>query len=222
MSRKHIALTTKEDLFEFFDSMDIPAEESNGSVVIEDDFFHIKLTPENQIYHVKIINTEDSGDTEELNTDDPVKFIVEFLKTGTEGDEFFNKMSSSPSSVSKILKILASKLENNKFSKPEFSRILRRVTAGIFTNRVRVAFQSKDLEVQLKQKGWKTHQEGDKIIVDIGEGLFEAHIKIQNIVWSYDFLEKQNPEDAESGFSDEPIAELRVFLSDPELWANQR
>src|SRR5580693_2540261 len=99
--------------------------------------YYVELSPGGSpAFHVRAQAYEDSSDKDEAVTDDPMKFLVDFLKTGSAGDEVLQKMSSMlapafeeeyvpPVVLANILRAWAMDAEEGLIGPRALARVLR-------------------------------------------------------------------------------------------------
>ena len=119
----HYSVVTENDIKLYFRGDDWRLFPHGDELKASGDFAEVNLKPIKTIFNVKIENIDDPVDFEEDETEDPIKFIVKYLQTGTEGDEVFRRMSSCPQNVSYILLLLASEFDKNRISSKTFQLI---------------------------------------------------------------------------------------------------
>jgi hypothetical protein len=125
----HLSIVTKQDIESYFKGDDWRLFPDGEGFKASGDFAELTLKPVKTIFNVKIENIDDPVDYEEDETEDPIKFIVKYLQTGTEGDEVFRKMSSCPQNVSYVLLLLASELDKNRISPKTLVKNLSKISA---------------------------------------------------------------------------------------------
>jgi len=159
-------------------------EDESGAFTAQSPTYEVDLKPKGIVFHVKIEAVDDPSDSDEAVTDDPSGFIVDFMKTGTAGDEVFGKMAGlvrrtdrmSPQDLSGLLRFVASEAESGRMTKRRAAAAVRRscvlLDVGGLTEAVRAAARiAADLGAvrteaessavgklrdTLEKKGWKT------------------------------------------------------------------
>jgi hypothetical protein len=186
--RKLIAATvTLDDLKQYFQGEHWRATpRGDGSFESRSDSYLVELSPvSGPQFAVSIQAHEDEMDKDEVVTDDPMKFIVDFLKTGTEGDEAFGHMATegssasyenygnygSPAAVANLLRTWAVAAERGRIGPRSLARLLRhaalladlpdtvefvRLAVHLVANREEIETQEmQDLANRMTQKGWR-------------------------------------------------------------------
>ncbi len=211
-----MALVTEEDIHSYFKKDGVPVSKEEGFISADSKSYSIRVKKEKTLYKLVIENAEDDLDREEMVTENPTKEISNFLKTGTEGDEFLDKISSSPHHLSFVLHHVASIIESKLISKREARMIFNRINSVLLKKKFIISKkETSKLLKEIKSKGWKATETGDSIEVDIGEGLFKATIDIDSIIWNYEFSVHDIPGSLITGHSEDPINEFRSFLRSP-------
>ncbi len=198
----------------------------DGSFHGETTFFRIDLKPTDSTYRVEVKAVDDPSDSETEVTENPVKFLAEFLGRGVPGGEHFEKMSASPSDVAGVLRAVAISLR--VMTANEASRAVRRVAllAGSRAVVVKIAGGGSvdGIEKMMKSKGWEVRRgdsedeksDGPKLHVDIS-GVYEATIVPETTKYEYKFSLVDHPELDREGVTDDPIIEVEDFMKDPDV-----
>jgi len=238
--RTHISVvTTKEDLLNYFkpedprypDAATWESTEREGTVVARSDMYVVNMKPKSIQFAAEIEAYEDPSDSDYEVTDDPVRFIVDFLKTGTLGDEALEKMASvSPDIIVGMLRLLASDIDTKAVSRQMVQRVLRRFSVSIdfdFAKRVLIAVtrsaareeieekEINDLKSQMEKKGWKV--EVGKSDIDLPQlnvdvsGIYKAKISVDSIVWETTYEISNMPETQTTEITDDPIAAFKKW-----------
>lgn len=118
-----------------------PKELENGGLeAAGKNYYKVKFEPGGSpAYAVKVHAYEDNSDSDEAVTDNPTKFLSDFLKTGTAGDEALQKMASAlepvyqdryvpPVVVSNLLRAWAISVEAGEIGPKTLSRLVRRAS----------------------------------------------------------------------------------------------
>lgn len=195
------------------------------------DIVHLNIQPHEILYEVKIWATDDESDSEEEITHDPLGFMVDFLSTGLDSDEFFKKMSSAkPADIAWLLRSLSSRIAS--VGKSDFKKYIRRIIARMSLDfrsfpRPRLAKSDpseferhtiSDLKSKLHSKGWRIHDLNPlEISVNIGDQ-YEATISVDTLTWEYEILVEDNDNDVdmrEDGITDDPFKDIRAFMVKP-------
>jgi hypothetical protein len=224
-----------EDLVNFFSGETGTGDywtssKKDGGLDAECDHFDVSLRPDSAVYNVKIRDKEDPTESAEEFTEKPVDFIINFMGTGTTGDEYFKSMASvGPNDLRDILIRLSSEVRDEKIGPRELKRVLRRAMVmadveflrRVLSTSVRLAdvgdFEMKEianLQSEMAGKGWKVKVDEDRdgnsvLSVDIGDK-FEVKIKVDHRLWNYVF-KVNNSDFVEKGISDDPIFTFQEF-----------
>lgn len=194
--------------------------------------YDVSITSKSFLYHVSIVANEDSSDSDEKVTDEPLEFIVQFL--GEAGGNDLLKHVSTPESLAHAIRILAARVELNEIGPRKAAAELRRTIMATDAAFVRRAFdvikryaarediqkeELADLMKGLKTKGWKVSESEMKnglpeLTVDIS-GIYTARISIDSIAWSYKFSVRDVPGSEWEGVTNDPISDYRQFYKDP-------
>lgn len=129
--KHHISTVTEKDVKLYFKGDDWRLFPYGDELKASGDFAEITLKPVKTVFNVKIENIDDPIDSAEEETEDPIKFIVKYLQTGTEGDEVFRKMSSHPQNVSYMLSLLASEFDQKRLSPEILVENLNRIIFSV-------------------------------------------------------------------------------------------
>ncbi len=189
-------------------------------------------------FFVKIHSYEDDADSDESVTDEPMKFLVDFLKTGSVGDEALQKMagvfrkmaSLPPVGMANLLRSLADDVERERIGPRALARVLRHASlmpdlpgpVKILSTMVQAASREEtetkemqDLANKMTEKGWRVKSgkgEGGlpQLTVDIA-GIYEALIEVDHIPWKFSYEVHDHPDTKVTGITDDPIAEFRQY-----------
>lgn len=201
------------------------------------DMYTIHLNAEGAMYSVEIAAKDDSSDSDSTVTDDPIGFIVDFMGTGSAGDEFFQKRSSvAPVEVSLILRKAADDYDAQRIDTKRLANVVRRtmiypdldlvqqIAASIrISSRTDMEIKEMDkIKARLKEKGWKISEKETEhgfpvLEVDIG-GVFDAKITVDHVIWHYTYQVNQT-DMKKSGTTDDPISTFRNFYRDDDVKA---
>jgi len=203
------------------------------------DTYTVELKPKGVMYHVEVAASDDSSDKDEKVTDDPVEFIVDFLGTGTSGDDFFKNRSSAsvgPEELSEVLYELSDGIDEGAVGPRRLACVLRRamvltdaesvrrmLAAAIRFAETREDFEVKDLaklKAEMADKGWKVSVDSDDrdlpvLTVDVG-GVYKARVTVDHLQWDYSF-EVNGTDGKDSGVTDDPIVAFRNFYRDEHI-----
>ena len=201
--------------------------------------FHVEIGPPGSpMFAVQIQAHEDSSDRDEAVTDDPMKFLVDFLKTGSAGDEalqkmagFFSQMSSlPPEGMANVLRSWADDVEHQRVGPRVLSRALRHASlmpsiseyvpllAALIEAASREEVEIKEMRTladEMTKKGWrgkagKNDRGLPELTVDIA-GVYESKIEIDHIPWKYSFEVHDHPNTKEDGITNDPIIEFQEY-----------
>jgi hypothetical protein len=196
--------------------------------------YHVELSPGGSpSFLVKVHAHEDESDADEAVTDEPMKFLVDFLKTGSAGDEALQKMSSfaiSPTGMVVLLRRLANEVQTERIGPRALSCLLRRASLmpdmphslGLLAAAVHLAAREhvevkemQELAKKMKEKGWrvkpgKNDRGMPELTVDIA-GVYEAKLEVDHMPWKYSFEVHEHPDTHAEGITDDPIAEFRRY-----------
>ncbi len=169
------ATVTLEDLSKYFKGEHWRSVEKEGGLEGRSDSYSVFLKPKDFVYAVEIHAYEDEGDGDEEVTDDPLRFLVDFLKTGHAGDEALDKMAGvfshmntlPPDGLISMLRIWANAVDTQEIGPADLGKLLRRAailvdmkTAKVLlTAAVRLAQDQVELEPHLKDIEVKDHDE---------------------------------------------------------------
>lgn len=230
--KRHIAVVSAFEIREYFagDAWKVK-ENDDGSIDAKSGVYDIRLTPGASKYSVKIWAEDDPSDSAEEVTDQPVKFIADFLSTGASSEDLLKKMSSRSGQwhLPALLRHAAFLLDVNEDPKA-VAKIVRRGMVASFSRgferlfeavvRVAAGFVDDSKEVQkvtkeMKEKGWKVTQDTDDqgnpvLQVDVS-GIYTAEIRARETTWSYSFQVQDIPESKEEGKTSDPIQQFRLF-----------
>jgi len=188
-------------------------------------------------FAVEVHAYEDESDKDEAVTDDPMRFLVDFLKTGTAGDEALQKMAGlfgqmaylPPDRMAILLRRWAAEVEAENIGPRALGRILRRACLmtdmpshrAILGTVLKLAREeievdaTEDLSKKMKDKGWRVEvAKNDRglpeLTVDIA-GVYEAKIEVDHIPWKCSFEVHDHPETKLEILTNDPIAEFRRY-----------
>jgi len=214
-------IITTDEIYNFFSNDNEQVFKFNdGSMNVNYYGALAEISPHSLMFNVVIKSPDDPLDSDEMITDEPLKFISEFLETGTAGDEFFNKMSSD-SFIRRFESIFSEK--SNKIAKTAANRLRRlalsvdadtveqilfdatRVASKyIFSNQEFVEEEFNELKIKASEKGWKVTKSNNNLQIDIS-GIYEVEISVYSISWSYSFMVEGHNDTKEEGIVDDPI-----------------
>lgn len=217
-SIKASRIVTMKDVKNYFHGNNWPIIEVNGNNFYAESKwnFQVEFTITSKNYKVEISSTEDSLDSEVVETSDPVKSIKEFLTKGM-SQTSWERAASSPTEYASYLRRLSRTIINSK--NPDIQKVkdlLRRFKYNVAFSRTS-SIQDSDILKRLKNEGWKTESHGEEIKVNIGDGLYEATIKLESIKWNYVIEFMGHDELTESGTTDDPISTYDEWTKSPEL-----
>jgi hypothetical protein len=241
--RRHIGATvTVDDLTQYFKGKRGIGDEWNSRVrdglfIAECRTYTVELAPKDVMYAVEVSAYDDPSDSDSKVTDDPVEFLVDFLGTGTSGDDFFKKRSSmQPDDLRDVLVHLSEGIDSGRVGPRKLARVIRRAiimtdvdaVRRIFAAALRFAesrdeFELKDLaklKAEMSENGWKASVDEDDrglpaLTVDIG-GVYKAKVTIDHILWHYNYdVNGTNVHD--EGVTDDPISAFREFYRSEEV-----
>jgi hypothetical protein len=221
-----------DDVRNYFKGEHWKVSEGEDGFDADSEAYEVRLKSKGATYDVEIAAADDPSDSDTKVTDDPVEFISKFLGTGTEADDILKKMSSfpDPSLLSRLLIRAANLVESEVLTVQQTKRIIRRGIVATFGRSFRSmlaavvrAAKGQDvrsdemtkLQKTMKEKGWKVSQhEDDKghavLEVDVS-GVYTATIKLDSLLWNYEFQVNEMPESKDSGVTDDPIQQFRLF-----------
>lgn len=111
----------------------------DGGLIAESPTFEVEMHPKGASFYVSIEAYDDQSDSDEMVTNDPAKFIVDFLKagTGSAGEEVFGKMAGlirrsaaiSPADLSGLLRYIAAEAMSGRMTKRACAAAVRRACA---------------------------------------------------------------------------------------------
>jgi hypothetical protein len=192
-------------------------------------------------FAVKVQAYEDESDKDEAVTDEPMKFLVDFLKTGTAGDQAMQQMAgvfqreanASPQGLSRVLRHWADNVQAERIEPQVLARLLRRASllpdmpttmtvlaTAILAARVAAREDIETKEMQelannMTKKGWRVKADkNDRGLPELTvdiAGVYEAKIEVDNIPWKYLFEVHEHPDTKAEGVTDDPIAEFRRY-----------
>jgi hypothetical protein len=241
MKRLVAATVTVDDLKTYFKGEHWRSSFRDGVFEARSDSYYVELKPTSSPqFAVSVHAYEDESDKDEAVTDEPMKFLVDFLKTGTAGDEALQKMAAAlepsmhnympPPVLSNLLRAWAADAEAQRIGPRTLARLLRHATvlpslpqaARLLHAVIRMAGREEvetkemqDLANKMTEKGWrvkagKNDRGLPELTVDIA-GVYEAKIEIDHIPWHYSFEVHEHPDTRVEGVTDDPIVEFRKF-----------
>ena len=236
------ATVTLEDLKNYFKGTGVRGStwratvRDDGTLEARGNYYLVELTPGGSpSFLVKIQAHEDESDKDEAVTDEPMKFLVDFLKTGTAGDEALQKMARTlepayqdgyvpPVVVANLLRAWAIDVEKERIGPRATTRLLRRASLlpdwseniKLLRNVVRMAsraqIEAKEMQKladEMTKKGWRVKAgKNDRDLPEITAdiaGVYEAKIEIDHMPWKYSFEIHEHPETKAEGITDDPI-----------------
>lgn len=234
------ATVTLDDLKNYFKGEHWrTAIREDGALEGRSDSYLIEIAPGGgPEFAVEVYAYEDESDRDEAVTDNPMGFLVDFLKTGTAGDEALQKMAGlfgkmanlPPDGMANLLRIWASEVEAERIGPRALGRILRRACLmvdmsdhiSILKTTIKLAAREEietkemeDLAKKMKEKGWRVKEgQNDRgypeLTVDIA-GVYEAKLEIDHMPWKYSFEVHNHPDTKIEGVTDDPIGEFRSY-----------
>lgn len=231
MRRQTAAAVTFDDLSQYFSGKNWHVKVHEGKM---DGWsptrgIEVKLEPKGSIYSVSIKAYEDKSDADQTLTDNPMRFLVDFLKTGTPGDKAFENMASSfwredylsPTRMAEVLKNWADGVEKKRIGFKLLSKGLRHIgfmadiQSSVASQSDPGSGQMEELLQEMSKKGWRANlDKSDKglpeITVDIA-GVYEAHIEVDHILWNYEFTLVADEDVTDEGTTDDPIVAFDSF-----------
>jgi len=232
--RTHLAATvTIEDLKKFFSGEDWEIKYASPMAFeakAKSDDVIVSLRAKSFMYHVHVEATDDPSDSDDQVTDEPLQFLVEFLETGSEGDEYLKKLSSSPELFADGLRLIASGIEQGTFGLSRTGMGLRRALMATDAPFFLFAMETicryaagediqkeefDDLKKLMVSKGWKVKESQSdagllELVVDVS-GIYTAKITVESIMWHYSFEYEGMPESKDEGTVDDPIVAFKKF-----------
>lgn len=233
---------TMDDLKKYFTGG--KSSESEGWRVLPSDMsieahslhYDVLVEAKGFIYHIEVAAKDDPSDSDESVTDEPLKFLVEFLETGSSGDELFKKMSSDPSVLSGMLRLTARRLERDISSPKRTAAEIRRALIALnkeFALRAFGAIRKRsnraeveqkelaDLKVEIERKGWEVWESKDDrdlpmLEINIGDE-YGAKISVDHILWHYKFEVRGVDSVKEEGNTNDPIVAFRNWYRNPDV-----
>lgn len=225
------AVVTLDDLKNYVKKKGTEIRERDGSLEVSTRLYLFEFTPHRARFRVKIEAVDDPSDSEERITTEPAKFMAKFLGDLIPGGEYYDKMSSSPDNLARILRYVASGVDGGNIGPRRATRLLRR--ASIFPNmglleKVVTAVcktaagediseqEIAKLKTEMEKKGWKvTESKADtglpELKVDVS-GIYEASVTIDAIPYKYQFSVIGHPDLDESGDTEDPITQIRKYV----------
>lgn len=188
----------------------------------------LELEPVKTVYNISVEAVDDSSDYTAGETDNPVKFIVNFLKTGEYAEELLSKVSSDPNFISHILNTLAFKIDLKRIDSNHAKKTLRRVSVILTSGKTKVSADGREefelldlakIKSDMKDKGWVVKVDYDDrslpvLHVNMSD-IYTATVKIKGILWNYMFMVTGDPETQRSGSTDDPIKALDKYRNAP-------
>src|SRR5512135_2313537 len=206
------------------------------------DSYLVEISPGGSpAFAVSVQAYEDDADRDEAVTDTPMKFLVDFLKTGTAGDEALAQMATAiapayqdgyipPVVISNLLRAWAIAAEERRIGPRTLARLLRHAcvlpslyqASTLLHIAVRLAARQEvetkemqDLADQMTKKGWRVKADkNDRGLPELTvdiAGVYEAKIEVDHMPWKYSFEVHKHPDTKVEGVTDDPIVEFRKF-----------
>lgn len=220
------SVVTMDDVELYFKGESWPISKSGDGKFLGESVwnFRIELEQKSPLFDVVIKSKEDDQDSKADSTEDPVKFISEFLSEGMSESELVRAASDS-NAFSILLKKLAASIEStNTPSLTKVSRLLRRISVintPIFNIARGVEKEVGPMLKRMKDEGWKAKQIDkngvESIHVDIGDGLYDAEITPEKMIWNYKMEFKGDDGLTIEGETTDPIAKYMEWKKNPEL-----
>ncbi len=235
MKHRVSAVVTMEEIRNYFKGDKWKSSEfTDSSMEAHSNNYDVSLQAKDFKFRVRVEAEDDPTDSDETTTEDPVKFLEEFLGAGAGSSGGFEKMSSSPKSVARALRALASRIDRGNVEKRSAIGSLRRIVLSTGISMVEYAIRKAilaasqeevhkseldDLLKGLKSKGWKAKESSTKngfpsISVDMS-GIYTAEITVDTMVWSYVFEIRDYPDSRKEGMTNDPIQQFRLYYKDP-------
>jgi hypothetical protein len=214
----------------------------DGTFEARGDIYHVEIAPGGSAsFMVKVHAYEDESDSDEAVTDDPMKFLADFLKTGTAGDQALQQMAGifqrvtamPPIGMANFLRHWADDVEAGKVGPRALARLLRRASLMPDMNHtlallaeaahlVRLAAREhvevkemQELAKKMEAKGWRAKPgKNDRGFPELTvdiAGIYEAKIEVDHTPWKYSFEVHEHPETHAEGITDDPISEFERY-----------
>ncbi len=235
-----IATVTPQDVEKYFgesststkhyvsQKWDITKDGKKYKITSETPPLTLELEPAKTIYNVNVEAVDDPSDSTTGETDNPVKFITSFLKTGEYAEELLSKVSSDPNFISHILNTLAFKIDLNRIDSNYAKKTLRRVSVILSSRKTKISAEGREefelldlakIKSDMKDKGWVVKVDYDDrhlpvLHVNMSD-IYNATVKVKGILWNYAFMVTGDPETRRSGSTDDPIKALDKYRNAP-------
>ncbi len=133
------ATVTLEDLSNYFKGEHWRSVTKEGGLEGRSDSYSVFLKPKAFVYHIGIHAYEDESDKDEEVTDDPMRFLVDFLKTGHAGEEVLDKMagvfqhmhSLPPEGLVSVLRNWADAVDAQAIGPVDLGKLIRRAAVMV-------------------------------------------------------------------------------------------
>jgi len=225
------AAVTPEDVKRYFTGHWRTSVRKGGLIVAESKNYLVELHPKSAVFAVRIEAHDDPSDSDEGVTDDPAKFITDFLKTGTAGDEVFGKMAGlirrsaglGPRELAGVLRFLADEAESGRLGRRAAAMAVRRAAALAGAPAPRTASdqgpaelkEMAGLQAKMKEKGWRSKVGQDdrdlpEMTVDVA-GVYEAKVSVHGLMWGHFFQVQGRDDVVDEGVTDDPIEAFRAW-----------
>jgi hypothetical protein len=243
------ATTTLDDLKTYFKGENWRSTvRDDGTFESRSNTYLVEFKPsDTPQFAVEIHAYEDDSDRDEAVTDKPMKFLADFLKTGTEGDEALQKMARTlepayrdghipPVVIANLLRAWAIYAEERRLGPRALARLLRHASLlpdiggplRLLAAAVRLAARAdveqekmQELADQMTKKGWRVkvgkNEHGMPEMTVDIAGVYEAKIEVDHIPWQYSFEVHEYPDSKKEGVTDDPIAEFRRYFRSDEV-----
>ena len=233
------AMVTPADVQKFFTGHYKTKVREGGLIIAESKEYLVELQPKSPVFAVRIEAHEDPEDSDEVVTDDPDKFIMDFLKAGTGGDEVFGKMAGlvrrtdrlGPRDLSGLLRSIAARAASGQMTRRTAAMAVRRVSALMGRSAVRTADgmeaaelkEMAELQASMREKGWRSKVGYDdrdmpEMTVDVA-GIYEARVSVHGLMWGFFFQVQGVSEASTEGVTDDPLEEFRGWRKSDEIQA---
>ena len=162
--RSILSVVTQEDILTFFKGKDWETEiRRSGMITCESKKWTVELEPHGDpLFAIEIHSYEEESDSDEMITDEPIKFIEEFIQ-----GEAPRLSCTDPHKFAGLLRNWADRIASHMIGPRASARILRRAcilpelhsTSRILAALIRQAKTgidgTKKLADELQKKGWK-------------------------------------------------------------------
>lgn len=228
------SLVTLDDLHNYFKGAHrIKLFNPEQGISGEQAYYKFDIKPNSSTYFLKVEAVDDPSDSVEIETDKPVKELVDFLNENMPSGNFFNKMASDNAKKSHFILRIAKLFSET----PEWKLlpVLRRASILFTTSAIpklqkfvsRIArgpvdmSELEEIHGYMKSKGWnvnlETNERGDDVIkVDIS-GVFKAEIVPESIMYDYTFSMHNRDDVTENGITDDPIEAYQNWYRSPSV-----